>query len=130
MAPDVGLKKPYQFVMSINVARAVLKKAETLFGSFVEGMVSGRKCQYSFITTKPVKYGIRFEAYVLGLKAPAFEGGATEEEWAEICQRAGDFISDNFPGATPLIQAYGEDRKPQIRFGTYIQYEETPPPSK
>lgn len=114
-------RKPYQFVLKIKEFNSLIKEFKELFKNYKN------KWQCGGVSTKPVKYGQRFEIFVLAY-APGLCGnndrGITHDEWSELINKMGKILDKYFKNIPFYAENWEEKEKFQIRVETYIAFEE------
>lgn len=125
MAPETKLPKPYKFQMTIAETQRLIADYNHLCTAYA---YLGKRMFTQYPPrprTKPVKYGIRLDCWLLALKLEDFgpDRGCTKEEWQKLVDALRAFFAERLPGSKPYSEDWSH-RKPQFSFETYIRYSE------
>lgn len=119
---NTGLRKPYQYKLSIAKGRQLIKNLKVAVAPFAPF-----KLQCTLIDSKAVKYGVRLGIFLLG-HVPGACGnpaeGITEEGWKKVTETVTALLAAKLEDACLYIEDWTPDKKFQARFETYIAYAE------
>lgn len=120
------MKAPYKYRMPLaEVTQTVLEIKETVHKFSQDGAREFLQC--NLIKIKPVKYGVKFCVWLLGMRLGDFGPGrgCSSEEWERLCGAAAQTLMCRFPGCNPYVEKLTRTAcKAQFSFETYIRYSE------
>jgi hypothetical protein len=119
--PD-GLRKPYEYVLPMKRAKEL---SEELRAGLKDSHEKGFQC--SLVERKGLASGIRLHVFVLGYK-PGLCGandGVSPALWGETVRGVQRLLTGYLgKDARAYVEPYSNDKKFQLRFETYVMYEE------
>ena len=117
-----GLRKPYQYEVSAADGKQLVKDLQDMLNP-----LDNNSLQCSGVSTKPTKYGIRLDVFLLGFR-PGFCGdsmGCTDIFWQGVTLGLINRLKQTL-GSSVLVyvEPWTDKEKFQARFETYIKYRE------
>lgn len=110
-----SLKHPYQYKLYINDVNNLLKDLKKL------DFVKNNGVQHYLIDKKSISKGIRLQTWILA------DYETTKIEWDKIISAFSNAIRKYVKDAVIYVEdKVSDNRKPQARWETYIQYAEIP----
>lgn len=119
----VGLRKPYEYVVSIKRFKKHFDKINKVF----ENIKEGETFQHAGIWKKSISKGIKLDIFMLGyaIGSCGNNSGVTEKQWNETINKIQKQITYLLgEDAQMYVEPYCDNKKFQARFQTYIMYTE------